>query len=600
MTLRKKTLLITGCMIAGMVLLVYVIAQLVILQSYIKLDHDSADRNTQRAVNVLTSHLESMEKVIIDWAFWDDTYEFASKGNETYVADNISDEAFQTLNLNFMLFLDKQGSLIHAAGFDLVAAQAITVPDDVRQVLTSDPLLLTHDSESDTRSGIIDVSGRKLMVASAPILQSDFEGPPNGTVILGRYLDDQEVALLSETLGLPVSVFAYNAPDLPPDVFTAKETLSTQQPIFSQTLADNAQSGYALINNLQGTPDLIMRIDMPRSVYQQGKQTLSYFIVFLIVLGLIFGGAILLVLETSVLARIAGLSRSVVDISESNDLNKRIPITGEDELSSLSAAINKFINSTQQSQVELQHRLEELAILQNQKDRFFTHAAHEFRTPLANFRTHLYLARKRPDRAEEYFSVLEKVTRQMTDLVEDIFDVARYGERSIELHELFTPLGQLLQDISADQRSFAASKGIEWNEAYPAETINVMVDTARFTQALSKIINYVVSFTPPNGQVFVHLNHVNDQAVIRIGSANLNIRREQASQIFQPFLRTSEGSAVTTGLGLTIAKEIIERHNGHIRFEPNDERGGTFVIDLLLMNDMNLQNPVRVPQDAQS
>lgn len=587
MTLRKKTLLITGCMIAGMVLIVYLIAQSVILQSYIRLDHDSANRNTQRAVNVFASQLDSMEKVIIDWAFWDDTYQFASDDNPTYVVDNISDEAFQTLNLNMMLFVNKSGELIYASGFDLMNNQPIAVPADVSDLLVHNALLTTFGEESNTKSGIVDINGIKLMVASAPILQSDFEGPPNGTVIHGRYLDDHEVTRISETLGLPVSVFAYNATDLPTDVFAAKENLTLQEPLFTQTLADNAQSGYAVISDMKGTSDLIIRIDMPRSVYQQGKQTLSYFIVFLIIVGLVFGGAILLVLESSVLSRMTDLSRTVIEISESNDLHRRITTSGEDELSSLATVINKLLNSTEQSQTELKHRLEELAILQTQKDRFFTHAAHEFRTPLANFRTHLYLARKRPDRADEYLGVLEKVTRQMTDLVEDIFDVARYGERSIELHELFTPISQLLKDISTDQRPFAATKGIEWNENFTSEPLNVMVDNARITQAISKLINYVISFTPPNGKISLHLERKQDQAVIRIDSTSMNIRREQASQIFQPFFRTSEGSAVTTGLGLTIAKEIIERHNGRIRFEPNEDKGGTFIVELLLMNDVD-------------
>jgi signal transduction histidine kinase len=350
---------------------------------------------------------------------------------------------------------------------------------------------------------------------------------------------------------------------------------------------------------MKDEPDLIMRIDMPRSVYQQGKQTLSYFIILVIILGLIFGGAILFVLEAFVLARMAGLSRIVVQISESNDLHKRVAEGGKDEISSLAGVINKLLSSTEDSQIELKHRLEELAILQNQKDRFFTHAAHEFRTPLANFRTHLYLARKRPDRADEYLGVLEKVTRQMTDLVEDIFDVARYGEHSIELHELFTSLGQLLKDICADQRPFAITKGIDWEESFTPEKLNVMVDNARITQAIGKIINYVISFTSPSSKIKIQLSQSEDHAVIRIGSSMMNVKREQAVQIFQPFFRTSEGSTVTTGLGLTIAKEIIERHGGRIQFEPNDEKGGTFIIELLLMNEVDIANKQAILQDAQ-
>jgi signal transduction histidine kinase len=539
-----------------------------------------------------------MEKVIIDWAVWDDAYQYASDGDSDFVDSNITADAFAQLEMNVMLIIDKSGKVLNASGYDIATGEQVVVPDDVINTLAHDPLLLAVDMDTQTKSGIVDLAGKKMMVASATILKGNFDGPPNGAIIQARYLDMNETDNLSQTIGLPVSVYDYNASDLPEDVTEAKADLKASMPIVVQTLADNAQSGYAVLNNLKGESDLIFKIDMPRSVYQQGKQTLSYFIILVIILGLVFGGAILFALEASVLARMASLSRTVVEISESNDLHKRVAEGDKDELSSLAGVINKLLNSTENSQTELKHRLEELAILQNQKDRFFTHAAHEFRTPLANFRTHLYLARKRPDRADEYLGVLDKVTRQMTDLVEDIFDVARYGEHSIELHELFTSLGQLLKDICDDQRPFAITKGIDWEETFASEKLNVMVDNARITQAISKIINYVISFTPPSSKIKIQLAQSQDHAILRIGSSMMNVRYDQAVQIFQPFFRTSEGSTVTTGLGLTIAKEIIERHGGRIQFESNDEKGGTFIIELLLMNEVDDTNKQTVLQDA--
>jgi signal transduction histidine kinase len=59
------------------------------------------------------------------------------------------------------------------------------------------------------------------------------------------------------------------------------------------------------------------------------------------------------------------------------------------------------------------------------------------------------------------------------------------------------------------------------------------------------------------------------------------------SQIFQPFFRASEGGAVSTGLSLTLAKEIIELHFGRITYEANGQTGGTFTIKLLLMDESN-------------
>ncbi len=192
MTLRKKTLFITGCMIAGMVLTVFIIAQFVILQSYIKLDIDSANRNTQRAVNAFTNRLQNMEQVIIDWAFWDDAYQYADDANTDFVDSNITDDAFETLQLNVMLIMDKSGKILNASGFDLAENKQVAIPSEVTEILSHDPLLLAVGMETKTKSGIVDFEGNKMMVASAPILKGNFEGPPNGTFILGRYLDKNE------------------------------------------------------------------------------------------------------------------------------------------------------------------------------------------------------------------------------------------------------------------------------------------------------------------------------------------------------------------------------------------------------------------------
>jgi sensor domain CHASE-containing protein len=163
MTLRKKTLLITGFMIASMVLTVFIITQFVILQSYIKLDNEAANQNTQRAVNALTNRLKNMEKVIIDWAVWDDAYQYASDGNSDFVDSNITVDAFQQLEMNVMLIIDKSGKVLNASGFDIKSGEQVVVPDDVINTLSHDPLLLAVNMDTPIKSGIVDLAGQKMI-----------------------------------------------------------------------------------------------------------------------------------------------------------------------------------------------------------------------------------------------------------------------------------------------------------------------------------------------------------------------------------------------------------------------------------------------------
>jgi signal transduction histidine kinase len=290
------------------------------------------------------------------------------------------------------------------------------------------------------------------------------------------------------------------------------------------------------------------------------------------------------------------LNQALGDIGTTRSFDKRIVEEGSDELTGLGHGVNMLLESIDQSQLklqnlnaELEHSLTELRMVQEQKDRFFTHAGHEFRTPLANLRTRLYLARKKPSHLAEHLEVLERVTDQMTALVEDVFDVARYSKRALELHEHHVHLQDIMQSVLNDQIPKAEAKGQIVSQKLAGSEAVVYADPARLKQALTNVFYYVINFTPAGAKINVQLSTLSDEAIIQIDSDSMDITSEAASQIFQPFFRASEGGVVTTGLSLTLAKEIIELHFGRILFEANGHGGGAFTIRLLLMDTMGDQ-----------
>ncbi len=94
--------------------------------------------------------------------------------------------------------------------------------------------------------------------------------------------------------------------------------------LFGQPLGDATVAGYTLLRDLQGQPVLLLRVDVPRSVYGQGLRSIRYFLGSIMAAGLVLGALTLALLEKTVLARLAGLSESVRRIGIRGDLSERV------------------------------------------------------------------------------------------------------------------------------------------------------------------------------------------------------------------------------------------------------------------------------------
>lgn len=192
-----------------------------------------------------------------------------------------------------------------------------------------------------------------MLLAARPILTSEGEGPVHGTLIMGRYFDSAVVQHLAETTHLAVTVQQLNGPEISPDFQVALASLSEQKPVFVRPLGTEFIAGYALLKDISGEPRLALKVQIPRSIYKQGRTSVLYFLAWLVAAGLVFGAVVLVFLEKTVLSRLALLSASVSAIGASGDLSTRVPVRGRDELSSLANEINRMLEAIGRYQDEL-------------------------------------------------------------------------------------------------------------------------------------------------------------------------------------------------------------------------------------------------------
>ncbi|MEG4305401.1 response regulator [Microcoleus sp. D3_18a_C4] len=372
MQLRKKTLLIIGAALISLIVVLYATASTILLHDFHNLEAQYVRQDVARALDALDDDLSNLDTSAQDYAEWDDTYSFVETRNENFVKSNFVDSTFIYLRLNLLVLLDSNGKTIFSKGFDLKSQTEIPIPESLKQHLTEALLdSSTVDGDRPAKTGVLTLPEARLLIASKPILNSNSQGPPRGTLILGRYLDSSEIGLLSELTHLSVD---FRLPSLDFKVgaanysgHSAKALARSRQElenvklkisnlksveILVEPLSDTLVAGYALIRDIHGNLALLLRVETDRIIYSQGQATLELFTLSILAVGLIFSAITLLLLEKLVLARLAALSTSVSNIAANGDPSLRVPMAGADELASLADAINRMLEALGNSQVE--------------------------------------------------------------------------------------------------------------------------------------------------------------------------------------------------------------------------------------------------------
>ena len=372
MTLRKKTLIIIGITLICLIGILYAVLQTITMDSFLELEEQNTQKNVGRAQNALSDDISSLVTMTRDWATWDDTYNFIENANTEYIEANPTDETIKGLRVNVMLFINSSGQIVFSKAFDLLKEQEMPVPQSLLGYISPGSILVHHPDTNSSVNGIILLPEGPMLISSEPILTSQREGPIRGALVWGRYLDSAEIDMLAKTTSLSLTVHRLDEPQMPSDFAAAHSSLSGDKPIFVHPLNGESVAGYALVEDIYGTPVLMLRADMPRSIYQQGQSSLVYLISSLAIVGFVFVVAVLLLLEKLVLAPVSSLSASVNRIGASGDLSSRVTIAGKDELSSLSGNINGMLGRLEQSNIALRESEEKFKhLVQEMNDGFF-------------------------------------------------------------------------------------------------------------------------------------------------------------------------------------------------------------------------------------
>jgi PAS domain S-box-containing protein len=227
-----------------------------------------------------------------------------------------------------------------------------------------------------------------------------------------------------------------------------------------------------------------------------------------------------------------------------------------------------------------------LADADRRKNEFIAVLAHELRNPLAPIRSAIEILRRTGPTdqiAGKTTAMMQRQVAQMTRLVEDLLDVSRIGQDKFALYRVPVDLASVVHYAIEVSEPMLGSAGLQFIQTLPHAPIYADADAARLAQAIGNILNNAAKFTPRGGSVTLVLERDGADALIRIRDTGIGIEDSQLSRVFDMFIQA--GTPVDRrdglGIGLTLAKNLIERHDGRITVQSEGVgRGTEFVIRL--------------------
>ncbi len=351
-------LLIITITCMGLVIVLYAASRWFLLGGFIKLEQTAGRENLQRVVNALGQDIAAMDRFTYDRASIDETYEGMLKKSPEllhWLMGRDSSGTVQTQRLNFVILLDTSGQIIDSRGFDVANKKVIEIPESLKAHLSaSDPLIQSAASQGKV-NGILLLPEGLLLVVCRPVTKPDSNAPTHGFMLSARYLESAgDLKALEKVTEFPLSVHRLDGEKLPKDFLLARAHLFKNGDTYSQAINEATTAGYALLFDIYGKPALMLKAEMPRRLYREGKISQLYFMASLAIAGVVFAVVIMLLLEKSVVSRLSRLSTCVSAIAESADASKPVDCTGNDEISSLGVAINSMLESLQLSIKERQ------------------------------------------------------------------------------------------------------------------------------------------------------------------------------------------------------------------------------------------------------
>jgi signal transduction histidine kinase len=247
---------------------------------------------------------------------------------------------------------------------------------------------------------------------------------------------------------------------------------------------------------------------------------------------------------------------------------------------SVQASVCQYALETEQERDSVQHALRET---NEHKDRFLATLAHELRNPITPILASVRVQRAKLAEVERSCEIIERQARHQAKLINDLLDVSRIARGKIDLQPERARLEDAIRHAVESVQPVVTARGQQLDVRL-GETSPVLGDPTRLAEVITNLLNNATKYTPPGGRIDVSLAQEDGMVVVRVRDSGIGIAPEMLGRVFDMFAQADtsmDRSSGGLGLGLTLAKRLVEMQRGTIEAESDGlGRGATFTVRL--------------------
>lgn len=553
-------------------------------------EQESATQNLVRIRRAIDADLHSLDIVNREYSEWDHTYQFVLGLRDDYVAENLDIAYWNNIDLNMMLFFDLDGEMIWGAIVDRSVRNELPVADELLQPLTSAHPLLHHRSDPGVTLGLLQTRSAPMMVASRPILTSAAQGPPVGTLVIGKYLDANRVSDLAERAGVDVAFHLLDDQSVPREYKVGLAGAAGNDAATHWMDEEARVTGFQEVTDVFGIPAFVLEVSTPKKITGIGHKTINTALVYFLLATVVSLLAAWLFTRNLIVTPVTKLTRHILRIKKTGNLDEPVESVRNDEVGVLAQEFGDLATKFGAAQRELESARDQALAISNAKTEFLARMSHEIRTPMNGVLGMIELLNSTPltQTQMRYARSSHEAAKTLLDIINDVLDFSKIEAGKLRLENVRFELNPFLTDITNSLLSLAEQKGLRLSCVVPeGPSMAVEGDPLRLRQVLTNLIGNAIKFTE-RGSVLLQVSarpgdDDRSNILFEVIDTGVGITPRKQRHIFASFAQ-EDGSTTRrfggTGLGLSISKQLVELMGGNIRLKSRPNKGSTFSFEL--------------------
>lgn len=351
MGLRSKLawILLGTCLVILCIALID--SRIILVGRFQALEGNQAQSDLYRISQAVQNTKETLRLYATSFSQWDDAYQFLQDKNQKFIDANFVEGTFTSSKINIFMFFDSDNHYFYGKAYDLKEGKFIPLPKEIVDYFLAHPEFLNAKSGDLGQVGFLQLS-QLYLLASMPVLDSQGKKKSNGRLLMGYYFLPEHVAMLAHAVNLPLNMGFVNSPE-----WKQKGLNAIQKRFFKINSDQKTLTLYYPMYGIDGNSAGILYANQSRKIYLQGEVAIFHYLFIVVFLSFVVFGVMLLALKQTILDRILGLSRHVVEISKNASFSERVAHGGDDEIGLMSKAINHLLSIIELSQEQLKRRI---------------------------------------------------------------------------------------------------------------------------------------------------------------------------------------------------------------------------------------------------